>query len=141
MSKSMEGPPNEDSRSPMSDNLARRSTLAGALVIVVLIGIAFVGYTIHHRDTLAAQARDFAKIFIRSSPVVEEQLGQVRSMKVVKEQHRTGDARGWYLDYDVTGQQKTGTVDLRLTSNPNYGQWNLPLAVLRIDHRKPVNLR
>jgi hypothetical protein len=141
MSENIENLAHEDTQSPMSVNIDRRSTLVGGLVLVALIVIAFVGYTIHRRDTLAAQARAFGRIFIENSPVVETQLGEVRTLKAVQEQHRTGRARGWYLDYDVTGQQKTGVVDMRLTPNPNYGQWNVPLAELRIDHHKPVNLR
>jgi len=141
MSENIENPANENTQSPMSVNIDRRSTLVGGLVLVALIVIAFVGYTIHRSDTPAAQAKSFGKIFVQSSPVVEEQLGEVRSVKEVEEQHSTGKARGWHLDYDVTGQQKSGVVDIRLTPNPNYGQWNVPLAELRIDHHKPVNLR
>lgn len=135
------GSPNEDTQATSGESIGQRGTLAGALVLIALIVIVFVGYTIHNRETLAAQAKSFGKIFIQSSPVIEEQLGKVSSVKEVEEQHRTGNTRGWYLDYDVTGQGKTGVVDMRLTPNPNYGQWNVPLAELTIDHHKPVNLR
>lgn len=106
MSANTENSTNEDTQGQTSEDIARRSTLAGTVVLIGLIVVAFLAYTIHNRDMLAEQARNFGKIFIESSPAVEKQLGEVRSVKEVEEQHRTGNARGWYLDYDVTGSAR-----------------------------------
>jgi hypothetical protein len=125
----------------MNGDTDRWSFLIGGMAIVAVTAIIFVGYNIRHRDERAAQAADFAKIFIQSSPVVERQLGEVRAVKEVEEQHHTGKAVGWFLNYDVTGERRTGTVEMLLTPNPNYGQWNVPMAKLEMDHIKPVNLR
>lgn len=125
----------------MNANTDSRGFLIGTMAIIAVTAVIFVGYKIRHKDERAAQAANFAKIFIQSSPVVERHLGEVRAVKEVEEQHRTGKAVGWFLDYDVTGQQRTGTVEMLLTPNPNYGQWNVPMAKLQMDHIKPVNLR
>ena len=37
--------------------------------------------------------------------------------------------------------EKAGTVEILLTPNSNYGQWNVPIAELQMDHLKPVKLR
>jgi hypothetical protein len=112
---------------------------AGA-AIVALVAIAFVTYTVHHKDDLATQANTFASTFITSSPVVEQQLGAVQQVRVIKEQHQTGKAPGWYLAYDVSGRRMNGVVDMRLTPNPDFDLWNVHLAKLDIGH-KTINLR
>jgi Cytochrome oxidase complex assembly protein 1 len=121
--------------------LDRWMTLISAGIIVALGIIIFAVYKIDHREQSADQAASFAAVFIKSSPVVEQQLGEVRGMKEVKERHATGAARGWYLDYRVTGQDKTGTIEMRLTPNSNYGQWNVATADLQVGQQKPVTLR
>ena len=116
------------------------TTIIGAAIIVLGVVIVVVVYNIHHHDFLAAQADNWARLFVRSSPVVEEQLGQVQAVKRVSEEHVDGKAPGWYLDYHVRGQDKAGTVEMRLRPN-EYQGWRVPLAELVEGHHPPVNLR
>lgn len=119
--------------------------LLGGAIVVALGVIIFVIYTIHHKDYLTAQANSFARTFISSSPVIEGQLGEVQRVEKLKEQHQTGNASGWYLDYDVTGQHADGVVDMRLQQNAKAAgwnvpvQWNVPSANLEVNH-KSLNL-
>lgn len=116
------------------------TTIVGAAIIVLGIVIAFAVYTIHHHDYLSAQADSWARTFIRSSPVVEQQLGRVQTDRQINEQHLSGKSPGWFLDYDVSGRHGMGVVEMRL--NPSqYDGWRVPLAQLDEGHRKPVNLR
>jgi hypothetical protein len=119
----------------------RWTSLIGAGIIIVGAVIIFTVYTFLHRDEVQQQVASFATVFIKSSPVVEQQLGDVHAVKEVKERRITGVSPGWYLDYMVAGQNKTGNIEMRLTPNPNYGQWSVALAKLKVDHGTPVNLR
>jgi hypothetical protein len=116
------------------------SSIVSVAIIAIVIVIGFEAYTIYHRDYLSAQANSWARTFIRSSPVVEQQLGRVQTVKQISEEHLSGKSPGWYLDYDVTGRDGMGVVDMRL--NPSqYDSWSVPSAELNEGHRKPVNLR
>jgi hypothetical protein len=115
------------------------SFVSGAIIAIV-IAIGFAIYTIHDRDDLSAQANNWAKTFIRSSPVVEQQLGRVQTIKRISEEDLSGRSPGWYVDYDVTGRHGMGMVEMRLTPI-EYEGWNVPLAELDEGHRKPINLR
>jgi hypothetical protein len=116
------------------------TTIVAAGVIAFGIVAAIALYTIHHRDYLAEQADSWARTFIRSSPVVEEQLGRVKNVKQVSEDHVAGKAPGWYLDYDVTGRRGMGVVDMRMTPY-QYDDWRIPFAELDESQHKPINLR
>jgi hypothetical protein len=116
------------------------STIVAAAIIASGMVIALVVYRIHQRDYLAAQADSSARTFIRSSPVVEQQLGRVQTVKQISEEHLSGKAPGWYLDYRVTGRRGKGMVEMRM--NPSqYDYWNFPLAELDEGRRKPIDLR
>jgi hypothetical protein len=107
------------------------------LAVAALVGIAlviFIGFHMYHRDQSGDQANSFARTFIRNSPVVQEQLGKVERVKQIEDQHQSGKHPGWYLDYDVTGRRGSGVVDFRLTPNPDYGVWNVPVAKLDRGH-------
>jgi hypothetical protein len=120
--------------------------LASCVVVVVLGGIIFAVGTVRHRDYLATRANIFARTFILNSPVVEQHLGAVRRVEEVKEQRQTGRAAGWYLDFDVSGRQARGVIDLRLTQSRNSigwevpVQWSVPMAILEVGN-KSVDLR
>jgi hypothetical protein len=116
------------------------TTVVSTAIIAIVIAIGFTVYTIHHRDDLSAYANSWAKTFIRSSPVIEQQLGHVQTIKRISEEDLSGKSPGWYVDYDVTGRHGMGVVEMRLTST-EYEGWNVPLAELNEGHRKPVNLR
>jgi hypothetical protein len=116
------------------------TTLISIGVIALGIAIAFVVYSIHHRDLLSAQANSWARTFISSSPVVEEHLGHVQTVKEVTEKLPSGKATAWNLDYDVTGRSGTGVVEMRMKPG-QYDQWSVQLAELDEGQRKPINLR
>jgi hypothetical protein len=116
------------------------TSIGSAAIIAIVIVIGFTVYTIHHRDDLSAYANSWAETFIRSSPVVEQQLGHVRTIKRISEEDLSGKSPSWYVDYDVTGRHGMGVVEMRLTPI-EYQGWNVPLAELDEGHRKPINLR
>ena len=89
----------------MNESTDLRNLVIGACAIVALAVVVFLVYTARHHDEVAMQAAGFAKTFIQSSPVVEKQLGEVRTVKEVEEKQRSGKLAGWYLDYDVTGRE------------------------------------
>jgi hypothetical protein len=97
-------------------------------------------YTTLHRDRVSDEAASWAKTFIQSSPVVEQQLGRVQTVKEVKEQHQAGKTPGWYIDYDVAGRHGAGEVEMRLTPDVS-GDFNVPQAELVKDHARPIDLR
>jgi hypothetical protein len=141
----LEEPVSEDNAAPTTDTTQYQepglvTTILAAVVIGVAIVAALAAYKIHNHDLIAAQAASWARTFIRSSPVVERQLGSVQHIKRIKEEHVSGKAPGWYLDYDVTGRHGMGVVEMRMT-RIQYDDWNFPSAELNEGHRKPVNLR
>ena len=114
----------------------------GSIGIVIIIGaVVFVAYTISTRDRMASQALKITRTFVRSSPVVETDLGQVISMKKIGEQ-RVGNGwigtRSWAVDFDVTGKKTSGTVQV-LVRKEN-GEWSFARADLQQGHGKPTNL-
>lgn len=119
---------------------SRLTNIIGIAIIVCAGVIAFFAYTIHRRDYFSARADSWAKVFIRSSPVVEQQLGHVSHIKRINESHLSGKSPGWYLDYDVSGRRGQGTVLIRMNTN-QYDDWDVPSAELEKDHRQPINLR
>jgi hypothetical protein len=116
------------------------TNLIGIAIIVCGAVIVFFVYTIHRRDCLSAQADSWARGFIRSSPVVERQLGHVQNIKRINESLLSGNLPGWYLDYDVSGRRGQGTVAMQMNTT-RYGDWDVPSAELEETHRKPINLR
>jgi len=106
---------------------------AGA--IVALSFLAFLIYRVHYRHEMAREANSFAHTFINCSPVVADQLGTVKRVKEIEDLHQWGKKPGWYLKYDVDGSDASGVVDLRITPNPDYGAWNVPMAQLERGHQ------
>jgi hypothetical protein len=132
---------NPEEELPTENQVSSRFTnLIGIVIIICAAAIAFVVYTTHRHDYLSAQADSWGKVFIQSSPVVEEQLGRVRVIKLINEEYLSGKTRGWYLDYDVSGRRGQGTIAMRMNSS-QYDDWNIPSAELEKDHHKPINLR
>lgn len=105
-------------------------------IVVAVVIIAFVVYKIKTRDTSESQALKVATTFVRSSPVVEENLGTVSALKESNEQHV--DGQGWTVDFNVTGMKSHGTV--ALTLHKQNGAWTFSSAELERGHGKPTNL-
>jgi hypothetical protein len=110
------------------------------VVIVVAGAVFFFVYTTLHRDRVSDDAASWAKTFIQSSPVVEQQLGHVQTVKEVKEHHQADKTPGWYLDYDVAGRRRARQVEMRLIPDVS-GDFNVPQAELVRDPARPINLR
>jgi hypothetical protein len=108
-------------------------------VIVIGAIVIFEIYRVQWHDLLSSQAVDLGETFIHSSPVVEEDLGSVQTVKETREEHRSKPAAGWHLDFDVSGKRRSGVIEIRLR-NVN-GQWEVPAADLKIGQSRPVNLR
>jgi hypothetical protein len=125
---------------PRDSSRAKVKMLVPAVVIVGIVAAAYAGYRAHQNADVANQASVFASNFIRSSPIVQSQLGKVEELKKIKEKHLTGQRPGWYLHYDVIGHRASGLVDMRITPNPNYDSWNVPVAQLDVC-QKSVGLR
>ncbi len=116
------------------------TTLIGVVVIVLGVVVTLVAYRIERHNYLSAGADNWGKVFIRSSPVIEQQLGSVRNVKSIEEKHVSGRRAGWYVDYDVTGRRGAGVVEMRLKPS-EYAGWNVPLAELKEGRSRTINLR
>jgi hypothetical protein len=128
------------SSKPASDDESRWFRAVVCLVVLVIgVIVIFQIYRIRRHDLLSAQAIDLGKTFIHSSPVVEEDLGTVKAVKETGEEHRTGPAPGWYVDFDVLGKRKSGVVEMRLRKAND--EWYVPSAKLKIGHTEVVSLR
>ncbi len=137
-----EGTPHRSGFStPAINNDESRWLKAAVCLVAIVIGVivAFQISRIRRHDLLNAQAIDFGKTFIHSSPLVEEDLGTVTTVKETTEEHRTRQAPGWYIDFDVSGKRRSGVVEMRLR-NAN-GEWHVPSAELKIGHAEAVSLR
>jgi hypothetical protein len=118
-------PPLPEATQDSGSNVGR--VLLGGVSIIAMAGVVFLLFSIHHKDYLATQAKVFSRTFITSSPIVQAHLGTVQNMVETKEQHESGKAPGWYLDYKVTGRHAKGVVDLRLTQSAQVSGWNEPV--------------
>lgn len=125
---------------PKINDESRSLKVAISLAIIVIGAIViFEIYRVRRHDLLASQAIDLGETFIHSSPLVEEALGSVQTVKETREEHRSNPAPGWYVDFDVSGKRRSGVVEMRL-QNAN-GQWHVPSAELKMGPRGPMNLR
>jgi hypothetical protein len=121
-------------------NESRLSKVAISLAVIVIGVLAILEiYRVQRHDLLGSQATNLGEIFIHSSPVVEEDLGSVQTVKETQEERRANPRAGWNVSFDVVGKRKSGVVEMRLTKVN--GEWLVPSAVLEIDSRKLVNLR
>lgn len=94
----------ETSASPEPGNTAR---LLGSFgIVIVVAAIIFAVYTIRTHDHMASQALNLGRTFIHSSPVVEEDLGPVASMRERSEKRIAG--KGWLVDFDVLEGAREG---------------------------------
>jgi len=109
------------------------------LIIVILCVAAYLAYHFTMRDESADQANALAQTFIRSSPVIQTDLGKVTAMKEISENHVTGAKPFWAVDYDVTSGQKSGEAEFKMTKAE--GLWSVPSAQLKMDHQPMINLR
>jgi hypothetical protein len=126
----------------MEETIARddRSQLLLSVGIIIVLGvIAYFAYSLMMHDESASQAKEIAQTFIRSSPVLQTDLGKVTAIRELNEKHESGTKPVWLIDYDVTGQKTSGKVEMKLRRVE--GLWNMPLAELHVDHHSPVNLR
>lgn len=126
----------------MEETIARddRSQLLLSVGIIIVLGvIAYFAYSLMMHDESASQAKEIAQTFIRSSPVLQIDLGKVTAIRELNEKHEGGTKPVWLIDYDVTGQKTSGKVEMKLRRVE--GLWNMPLAELHVDHHPPVNLR
>jgi cytochrome oxidase complex assembly protein 1 len=108
-------------------------------VIVLCAAIIFTFFAIRRKDRLASQAVNLGTTFIESSPVVEENLGTVQSVKEVREGRPSDRPQVWNVAFDVSGTQRSGEVQMRLQNAD--GQWNVLSAKLEEGRNRPVNLR
>jgi len=120
----------EQMNAPKNSSAAVVKMLATAVLMIGIVTATCAEYRVYQRNDTAAEANIFASTFIRGSPVVQARLGNVENIKEIKELLLTGQRPGWYLGYDVTGRRANGVVDMRITPNPNYGSWNVPVAQL-----------
>lgn len=132
----------ETPATPADSTPSNTKRILGSIGIVIIIGVVvFVVYTITTRDRMASQALKITQTFVRSSPVVESDLGHVISLKKIGEQS-VGDGwigtRNWMVDFDVTGKKASGTVQI-LVKKQN-GQWGFARADLRQGQSKPTSL-
>jgi len=109
------------------------------LIIVILCVAAYLAYHFTMRDESADQANALAQTFIRSSPVIQTDLGKVTAMKEISENHVTGAKPFWAVDYDVASGQKSGEAEFKMTKAE--GLWSVPSAQLKMDHQPMINLR
>jgi cytochrome oxidase complex assembly protein 1 len=105
-------------------------------IAIVVAAVIFAVYTIRTRDQMASQALNLGKTFIHSSPVVEEDLGPVASMKKRAEKRIAG--KGWIVDFDVTGTKARGSVELLMQKKA--GEWTFSQADLKTGRGKTSNL-
>jgi uncharacterized protein (UPF0333 family) len=119
---------------------AERGQLLLSIAVIVALGIiAYFAYSITRHDESASQAKVIARTFIQSSPVLQTDLGKVTAIKELDEKHEAGTKPLWLIDYNVTGQKSSGTVEMKLRRVE--GLWNVPSAELHVDHQPPINLR
>lgn len=109
------------------------------LIVAVLCVAAYLAYHFAMRDESADQANALAQTFIRSSPVLQTDLGKVTAMKEVSENHVAGAKPFWAVDYDVTSGARSGEAEFKMTKAN--GLWSVPSAELKIDHKPMINMR
>lgn len=108
-------------------------------IVIIVVAVAFGVYTVRSRDRMASQALHLTSVFIKSSPVVEKDLGSVISIKESSE--KRVDGRRWMVDYTVTGKKARGTVDFVLKkTDGNWGSWKYLEANLKTGEGKTSNL-
>jgi hypothetical protein len=125
-----------------SADTAETGTTIRALIaivsIIVVCAIAAVAYYYLRGVNMAKQAETVSSSFVKSSPVVETNLGAIVKMKEISAGRVQGSANKWRVEYRVTGQKAQGSVDI-LVQNAK-GNWNVPSAQLHETGGKPVNL-
>jgi hypothetical protein len=123
---------------PNSGNSWLRALFSLVAIVVAAI-VAFEVYQFRRRDLLATQAVSVGKVFIQSSPVVEEHLGRVDVITTDIEQHRSGSAPRRYVDFDVSGKRRSGIVEMRVSYSND--EWQIPSAQLKLGQAEVVSLR
>jgi Cytochrome oxidase complex assembly protein 1 len=106
--------------------------------ILVVIAIAAAAYYYLRGVNMAKQAETVSSSFVKSSPVVERDLGTIVRMREIAAGRVHGSANQWIVEYRVTGQRGTGSVQV-VVENAK-GNWNVPGASLMEPGRKPINL-
>jgi Cytochrome oxidase complex assembly protein 1 len=112
--------------------------LMAVFAILFVLAIAAAAYYYLHWVNMAKQAETVSSSFVKSSPVVERDLGTIVRMKEISAGRAHGRANQWIVEYHVSGQKGTGSVQV-VVQNAE-GNWNVPGASLMEAGRKPINL-
>ena len=87
---------------------------------------------------MAKQAETVSSSFVKSSPLVEKNLGSVVVMKEISAGRVHGSANEWKVEYSVIGKKARGSVYVSVQKTK--GNWNVPSAQLVETGGKSVNL-
>ncbi|HKV55721.1 MAG TPA: cytochrome c oxidase assembly factor Coa1 family protein [Candidatus Binataceae bacterium] len=114
-------------------------TIIAVVVVVAIALVAFFGFRFEHNAYMKTQAANVAKLFIKSSPNVEKNLGTVVQLTQKSEARANGAMPGWKVDFNVSGKKAQGTVEMVVRNDG--GNWNVPEAKLEDrSSGKTVNL-
>lgn len=91
-----------------------RRLVFGAGAAAVLIVIAYGIITMIRDRHWAEAARQQAKLFVQSSPVLSHDLGPITTMRQTAEERASGSPPTYEVDFQVTGQKAGGTVEIKL---------------------------
>ncbi|MGH8012238.1 MAG: hypothetical protein ACREQ4_07060 [Candidatus Binataceae bacterium] len=112
----------------ISDRLRNLIVLCVVIVIVVL---AYFGAKWDNAFNTSDKATIFAQEVIRNSPVVDQQIGWVTSVKQTSERYTSEREPKVLLDFDVTGRNGQGTVSIVL-QRVNNNIWSMPQANMKV---------
>ncbi len=115
------------------------ATLLGVVIMAIFIIGAFSIFHMRKSEDLSHDAVGIARNFIRNSPVVDQNLGEVRAVQATSE--RSGgseDAPVYALDFNVSGSKATGIVTVSVAHARD--EWQVQAAALDLDGKK-VDLR
>jgi Cytochrome oxidase complex assembly protein 1 len=106
--------------------------------ILLVLAIAAAAYYYLRGVNMAKQAETVSSSFVKSSPLVERDLGAIVSMKEIAAGRVHGSTNQWIVEYHIAGQKGTGSV--QVVVQKARGNWNVPDASLMEAGRKPINL-
>ncbi|MGH7916834.1 MAG: hypothetical protein ACREQE_05150 [Candidatus Binataceae bacterium] len=129
-----------DGKDFQKEGMSDRTRNIIVLCVVILIGIVcYFGVTWDHAFNTSDEASTFAQAVIHNSPVVEQHIGWVTSIKQTAERYTSGSKPQVLLDFDVTGRKGNGKVSLTL-ERINNNIWSMPEANMTVGTEK-IGLR
>ncbi len=115
------------------------ATIIGVVLMAIFIIGAFSIFHMRQSHDLSHDAIGVARNFIRNSPLVDQNLGAVRTVQATAERSGgTDDAPTYALDFNVSGAKATGIVKVSVAHARD--EWQVRAANLDLDG-KQVNLR